>query len=60
MSKSSIDYAELHGLRLFISHYKTAFEAKYGSYDGYNLNKPTGPQAVIDTIQERILELERK
>jgi hypothetical protein len=60
MPKSSVEHSELQGLRLFMAHYKATFEAKYGSYDGYNLNKPAGPQAVISTILERIAELEHK
>jgi hypothetical protein len=60
MPKSSIDYEELHGLRVFISHYKSAFEAKYGTYSSYDVNKPAGPQAVLSTILDRIAELERK
>jgi hypothetical protein len=54
MPKSSIDYEELHGLRVFISHYKLAFK------DKYDVDIPAGPQAVISEIQTRIAELERK
>jgi hypothetical protein len=52
MPKSSIDYEELHGLRVFISHYKLKFK--------YDVDIPAGPQAVISEIETRIAELERK
>jgi hypothetical protein len=60
MSKSSLDYTELAGLRIFIANYKLAFDRKYGACATYDVNKPAGPQAVISAILDRIAELERK
>jgi hypothetical protein len=60
MAKTSLEYAELTGLRIFIENYKTAYEIKYGKHTGYDVNKPAGPQAVISTLQDRIQELEKK
>jgi hypothetical protein len=60
MFKSSIDYSELFGLRIFISRYKNVYEKKYGEYGEYDVNAPAGPQAIISEIEDRIKELENQ
>jgi hypothetical protein len=60
MAKTSLEYAELTGLRIFIEKYKTAYEIQYGKHKDYDVNKPVGPQAIMSCIQDRIRELEKK
>ena len=55
--KSSTDYAELAGLRIFISHYKPLYKRLYDDRDE---EMPAIPQSIISEIETRIQYLESK
>lgn len=61
MPKSSTEYTELFGLRVFIASYETRCVRKYGDYkEDFDIIIPESASTVISVIKARILELEEQ